>query len=534
MFSKILSSCVQGIDGHLVEVEVDISSGLPQFNIVGLPDSSVRESIERVRAALKNCGYDFPMKRITVNLAPAYLRKEGAAFDLGIAVGILLASGQLQVRQLVGRLEETIIIGELSLDGALKPIPGVLAMMIDAHKSGIKHVILPVDNAREASLIKGINLYPLKHLVELKEMIRTSAPLNSLVNYHDKNNIPSHKNSIHSNRTQLDLADELDDADELDYADVRGQYHAKRALMIAAAGFHNILLIGPPGSGKTMLMRRMTSILPDLSENEALEVTKIYSVARQLQGETKLISSRPFRSPHHTISTAGIVGGGSSPKPGEISLAHRGVLFLDEFPEFPRHVLEVLRQPMEDKQVTISRSKSTHTFPTDFILAASMNPCPCGYKGAETHVNVCLCSEVQISRYRSKISGPLLDRIDLHVEVPRIDYKTLKGEEKVASSTELKAHIHTAQLAQHERYCSSNIQYNSQLKGKLLQEHCALDSEAEQLLRMSFDALSLSARAHDRILKIARTIADLEASPHIKSQHISEAIQYRTLDRKLK
>lgn len=511
MFSKILSSCIQGIDGHIVEVEVDISNGLPQFNIVGLPDSSVRESIERVRAALKNCSYVFPMKRITVNLAPAHLRKEGASFDLSIAIGVLLASGQLQHRHWHEEsLSHTVVIGELSLDGALKPVPGVLAMMIDAHKNGIKRVILPVENASEASLIKGIELYPINHLADLKHGVQRLDQPVSIVNI------------AHQNK-----------AESLNYADVRGQFHAKRALMIAAAGLHNILLIGPPGAGKTMLMRRMTTILPDLSDSEALEVTKIYSVARQLPSETKLIVARPFRSPHHTISRVGLVGGGASPKPGEMSLAHRGVLFLDEFPEFPRSVLEVLRQPLEHKHVTISRSKSTHTFPTDFILAASMNPCPCGYNGAESHANICSCTETQINRYRTKISGPLLDRIDLHVEVPRIDYKTLKSANKPITSAVMKKNIVAAQRIQHQRYSGTGIQYNSELSGKLLEQHCKLNEAAEHILRASFDALHLSVRAHDRIIKIARTIADLEGSSSIQSQHIAEAIQYRTLDRKL-
>jgi magnesium chelatase family protein len=514
MYSKVLSSCVQGIDGQMVEVEVDLSNGLPQFNIVGLPDSSVRESIERVRAAIKNCSFDFPMKRITVNLAPANLRKEGASFDLGIALGVLLASGQLQMESST----ETLVMGELSLDGALRPIPGVLSMLINAQQKGIKRVILPAENAREASFVKGLAIHPIAHLKDLKS--ESSDIINCIKNL-------SHLLVSEHNKNQALAYPEQDD-----YVDVRSQHQAKRALMIAASGMHNILLIGPPGSGKTMLMRRFPSILPRLSEAEALEVTKIYSVAKQLSDHTHLIERRPFRSPHHTISQGGLVGGGSIPKPGEISLAHRGILFLDEFPEFSRHVLEVLRQPLEDKQVTISRAKAIYTFPAEFILAASMNPCPCGYKGSETEINTCVCSPLKIKQYRSRISGPLLDRIDLHVEVPRIDYKAFSSKEKVVSSAEMREMIFASQKTQKKRYEGSTIQFNGQLSGKILRQHCPLNKEAEELLRYSFDAIGLSVRAHDRILKISRTLADLEDSPDIECQHVAEAIQYRSLDKK--
>lgn len=512
MYSKVLSSCIQGIDGQMVEVEVDLSNGLPQFNIVGLPDSSIRESIERVRAAIKNCSFEFPMKRITVNLAPANLRKEGASFDLGIALGILLASGQLKMEV----TSETLVLGELSLEGTLRPIPGILSMMINAQRNGIKKVILPAENAREASLVKGLEIHAIAHLKDLKS---ESSKLINHINILTPLLIPNQNNNqVHTQPWQDD------------YADVRGQYQAKRALMIAASGMHNVILMGPPGSGKTMLMRRFPSILPPLTESEALEVTKIYSVAKQLSDQTHLIEQRPFRSPHHTISQGGLVGGGSVPKPGEISLAHRGILFLDEFPEFSRHVLEVLRQPLEDKEVTISRSKAVYTFPADFILAASMNPCPCGYRGSETEVNTCVCSPLKIKQYRSRISGPLLDRIDLHVEVPRINYKTFTSQEKVVSSAEMRELIFASQKIQIKRYEGSPLQFNGQLSGQMLHQHCSLKKEAEELLRHAFDAIGLSVRAHDRILKISRTLADLEGFPDIECQHVAEAIQYRSLD----
>jgi magnesium chelatase family protein len=519
MYSKVLSCCVQGIEGQLVVVEVDLSNGLPQFNIVGLPDSAVRESIERVRAAIKNCRYEFPMKRITVNLAPANLRKEGAAFDLAIALGILIASGQLNMEE----LGSTLIIGELSLDGTLREIPGVLSMVIDAQKQGVKSVILPEKNAREASLIEGIKVYALSHLEDLKSQLS-----GFLIN--DINN------SSHLINCDFTAGFETSHAPVMqeDFIDVRGQFQAKRALMVAASGMHNIVLVGPPGSGKTMLMRRFPSILPPLNQDEALEVTKIYSVANQLSHRSQLIVQRPFRSPHHTISQGGLVGGGSVPKPGEISLAHCGILYLDEFPEFSRYVLEVLRQPLEDKQVTISRAKAVYSFPANFLLAASMNPCPCGYMGSETESNTCLCSPLKVRQYRAKISGPLLDRIDLHVDVPRIDYQTFAADEQKenSSSLEMRETIFASQLIQMERYKGTDIRFNSQLSGKLLRQHCQLNKEAGALLSQSFDAIGLSVRSHDRILKIARTLADLEASDSIECRHVAEAINYRSLDRK--
>lgn len=516
MYGKVTSSCVHGIDGKLIEVEVDISNGLPQFNIVGLPDSAVRESMERVRAAIKNCKYSFPMERITINLAPADIKKEGSSFDLAIAIGILVTSGQFSADPLT----HTLIIGELALDGAVRPVPGVLPMVQAAMESGMKTVFLPKENAGEAALIKQIKIVALSHLRELNEY-SPDIIFNEI----------NHMECLSSSRNALDTAPDCSIHE--DYGDVQGQHHAKRALMIAATGMHNILLIGPPGSGKTMLIRRLPSILPPLTEQEALEVTKIYSIANQFTERSRFIQKRPFRSPHHTVSQSGLVGGGSIPKPGEISLAHRGVLFLDELPEFSRNVLEVLRQPLEDRYVTIGRAKAVFTFPSHFILAASMNPCPCGYLGSETKANRCLCSLLKTRQYRSRITGPLLDRIDLQVEVPRVDYGVIHSHTNNLSSAQMWERISCAQKIQKERYRNEGIHVNGELTGKLLREHCRLDDKASSLLQGSFDALGLSVRAHDRILKIARTIADLEGKPNIEIAHLAEALQYRSLDRKM-
>ncbi len=522
MYGKISSGCLHGIDGKLIEVEIDIQNGLPQMNIVGLPDGAIRESVERVRSAIKNSEFSYPLQRITVNLAPANLRKEGSAFDLAIAAGILSTSGQIRIHN----LSDCFFVGELALDGALRPIQGVLALVQEAKANGVGTIVLPIDNAAEALLVEGIDVVPLKHLTDLKKM-QNKTDWADLVN----------SINIHSHKLHPSEHDGLPDSP--DYADVRGNLQAKRALTVAAAGMHNIILIGPPGSGKTMLLRRLPSILVEMSDTEAMEVTKISSISGLSLTNRRLVKNRPFRSPHHTISQAGLIGGGSPAKPGEVTLAHRGVLFLDEIPEFPRYVLEVLRQPLEDGHVTISRARGVYEFPSRFILAATMNPCPCGYFGYETQANTCSCHEHKISSYRSKVSGPLLDRIDLHVAVPNVNFREwavhTEGRESgipELSSADMLKMVQRAQAIQADRFRGLSIRFNSEMSGKILREHCRINAKTEQTMLRSFAALGLSARAHDRVLKISRTIADLENSEQIETPHLAEALQYRTLDRK--
>ncbi len=506
MISQINSAALLGIDGYLVDVEVDISNGMPAFDMVGLPDAAVKESKERIRAAVKNTGLVMPSKRITVNLAPADVKKEGTHFDLPIAVGILEASEQLSVSK-----EETIFLGELSLNGDLRRVNGVLPMVISAYQRGVKNVYVPIENAKEAAVIDGMKVYGVKNLKELVLHFTKQQPLKPY-------------------SVDVDTMLSSKEEDIYDFKDVKGQPFVKRALEIAAAGGHNLLMIGPPGSGKTMIAQRIPSILPDMSFGEALEVTKIHSIAGLVSEKSPILSRRPFRHPHHTISSVGLSGGGSSPKPGEISLSHNGVLFLDELPEFRRDALEAMRQPLEDGEVTITRAGGTVTYPCSVMLVASMNPCPCGFYGDPTRE--CTCSQTQIMKYMSKISGPLLDRIDLHIEVPAVKYEELEAKDTGESSAEIKKRVNAARKVQLERYKCRGVYSNSQLTPELIKKYCALDEESGELLRQAFDALGLSARAYNRILKVARTIADLSGEENIKAEHIAEAIQYRALDKK--
>lgn len=492
------------MDSYMIEVEADVSTGLPGFDIVGLPDAAVKESRDRVRAAIKNCGFKFPLGKITVNLAPADRKKEGSVYDLPVLLAILKAYGQLKVE-----FNDSVIIGEVALDGKIRSANGVLAITITAKQNGIKNIFVPIENAEEAAVIEGINVYGVENVPQLiahlkgEELIEKT--LQKPIKKEDFTLIP-------------------------DFSEVKGQLAAKKAMEVAAAGGHNLLLVGPPGSGKSMLAKRLPSILPQMTFEESIETTKIHSIAGTLDKRNPFITTRPFRSPHHTVSAAAVAGGGTIPKPGEISLAHNGVLFLDELPEFKRDVMEALRQPIEDGKVTVSRVSGSLTYPSSVMLVAAMNPCPCGFFGHPTRE--CTCSQNAVRRYLNRVSGPMLDRMDLHIEVPPVDYAALNSNTKEETSAEIRERVNKARLIQQKRYEGTGVTCNARLTPKLAKIYCKMTEDAEKYLQMSFDKLGLSARAYDRILKVARTVADLEGSEIIQKQHIFTAISFRSLDRK--
>lgn len=514
MLSKINSYALSGLDGYGVSVEVDIHSGLPSIDVVGLPDTAIKEARERVRSAIKNSGYDFTPRKITVNLAPAHTKKEGSVFDLAIALGILCATEQAGVdehKRPLKLIDDYVFLGELSLSGEVRRINGVMPILISARERGGKKFVIPKANANEAKYIRGIEVYAVSNLREAIALVdgRQGEPLVG---------------------SDIVLGGEVAASEDLKF--VKGQYSAKRALEIAAAGGHNMLMIGAPGGGKTMLAKCLPGILPDLTEREALETTKIHSVAGILDESVGIVTKRPFRSPHHTTSRIALTGGGALSHPGEISFAHNGVLFLDELPEYPRSTLEILRQPLEDNVITVSRAARTVEYPANFMLVASMNPCPCGFYGSSTHE--CTCTPAQIQKYMGRISGPLLDRIDLHVEVDEVHYDELSSSASSESSATVKARVNAARALQTARYEGSGVYSNARMTSAMIKEFCALDTAGERILSNAFDKLGLSARAYTRILKVARTIADLDRSEKILSKHVAEAVMYRSLDKAVK